>query len=303
MKIYKKLLVFLTLLIELSFFGRAEGTAVAVGGDGAALSEMAHVWGRSFDGFRAICHDGTPVDIRDLIKDRVERDAAAIKEYEKLRTGPSGRVIGTQNVAIMNVIDIDEREKKALASRVEGIFISGWDVVSTALDGRTAQERLKRAFGVDTRQRFLGEFYPRISSEDILGKFISHPDLRELKDDFETRGRVIGEDKHFGTANYAHSEQAFISCVLKGECMVDRRRKPKTIILLITSNLPACEICGPTLRHMLSSGGFRKEFVEHLYPASDGSSSVHVVYISANLPVEERVDFFDRPHYFVDTRA
>lgn len=277
----------------------AKSAAAAAAVPASSKKPSSHVWSRDFEKFTASSTEEKRgmESLSVMIKMAAEEDAVKIRAYISERPKTD-----TQNIALVSIIEVDERNHLSKKDIPRDIFVSGWNMTTTGLNGR--EELLAKCFKIDpnTQSHFLGNYYPDIKESDIQEKLIKDASLMTLKNAFEERGRAFNPEKKFGTANYAHSEQAFIFHVLSGE-LNQGTKKPKIVIILITSLLPACTICGPTLRNLLEDKEFKSKFLKKLYPKADSSTTkLHIVYAACNLPIIPVVEFNSEDYFYIETR-
>ena len=265
----------------------------------SGVKKSSHVWSRNFEGFGgdSLEERRGEKSLSDIIRTAAEEDAGKIRDYVSKRPNTD-----TQNIALVSIIEIDGRNNLSKKEISRDIFVSGWNMTTTGLNAR--EDLLTSCFGIvpSTQSHFLGDYYSGIKESDIQTKPIEDAALEPLKAAFEERGREFKAGTRFGTANYAHSEQAFISHVLSG-ALNQGRKKPKIVIILITSLLPACTICGPTLRNLLEDKDFKAKFLNQLYPEADPSiTKLHIVYAACNLPIVPVVEFNSGDYFYIETR-
>ncbi len=241
-------------------------------------------WSHNYDGF--VIH-GTNVAVE--IRSHAQTNAEKLRAYYE--SHPTSK-----NLAIVTVWYVTtggDIKKEELPQ----VFLSGWDV----------PEDIKTIISAIGSPMSLGSCYDALSTEDVRnlslvtgGKTLAR---NNLIGDFNRQDVHIDPSKEFPFSSYAHSEQAFISCVLQDKIGVNKRVKPQAVIIQVNSYHPACTSCRPALVELIKNSPFKDVIIKKLFKDDSNSDiPMHVVYVSSDLDVLTMVDFSKFPSYFVDTR-
>jgi len=165
----------------------------------------------------------------------------------------------------------------------------------------------------------LGDCYDGLTSEHLVknGHLREEdiPVVKKVINDFNTRGINLRTENSKGkeTAGwnniaslYAHSEQAFLSCVLNNKIPQISDVDPTSITIVITGYHEACDQCSKAFKHLLYiNKHFQQEFIGKLFPRVSDPSSVkmNVIYVAADKKtVDDNVDLGKDPSYFIEAR-
>jgi len=192
-------------------------------------------------------------------------------------------------------------------------FVSGWFVRTFRkfIEDENLAAVPDVARDILTKENFsLGDCYDGLSPKEIrqAESGISFPFITNLIKDFEKRGWKGLRTDNLGSSGQkiAHSEHAFVSCVLRDKLNLPGIQ-PTAIVIVINGRLHPCDTCELMLKFLIENREFANEFISHLFPATVGhdvsSVSLNVIYTASGKKITTpELDIHgDRP-YFVHGR-
>jgi hypothetical protein len=132
----------------------------------------------------------------------------------------------------------------------------------------------------------LGNIYPTAEARDVWRAAPPSPML----EDFLLRGftkKEVSEQKgrKFSHQHFAHSEQAFISYIMRNaDAMVSDERIPTGIIIMMSSTRDTCRNCNQLIKNFLfETPGFKHAIIKRMFPRTPDHTvagiPVTVIYV------------------------
>ncbi len=192
-------------------------------------------------------------------------------------------------------------------------FVSGWFVKTFRkfIEDENLAAAPDVARDILTKEHFsLGDCYDGLSPKEIrqAESGISFPLIANLIIDFEKRGWKGLRADNLGSfgQKIAHSEHAFVSCVLRDKLKI-LDATPTAIVIVINGRFHPCDTCEPMLKFLIENRGFADEFIAHLFPATVGqdvsSVSLSVIYTASGKKITTpELDIHGGRPYFVHGR-
>lgn len=158
------------------------------------------------------------------------------------------------------------------------IFVSGWNNDRAHLDALTLGDV------------FLGVRFSQLTP--VPNPLTRGSALEKAVLTLKRQGIDIGAGKSLNARNHVHSEQAWLSYVLKRAPAVDPLIKPTVVVINIVSFHSECSNCRSSLLRLLNNDDrmFKKLFLRRLFPNLDDRVDVtdrvklHIIYTSADIP-------------------
>jgi hypothetical protein len=213
-------------------------------------------------------------------------------------------------------------------SPIPEVFVSGNFAHTTYLTpiGRKLKDEVNywppyfNAKTISRELRSLGDCYDKLTSEHLKENGhlneTANPIISKVLQDFDMRGinlRTVPDGKGGTKAGwnnisslYAHSEQAFISCVLQDKIPAVSQDNPFSITIVITGYHEPCDQCSKALKNLLHTPVFKDAFIRKLFPSTVEISKVrmNVLYVIADKKTigDARIDLNDFHPYFIEAR-